>query len=257
MIRLKSIEEVSLTQNNYVLVKITGIGKPLKLPGTDIIIDTTFNPEYHVDTIGTVEKVPEQLVLYSRKQHQLLNAMMWDTEMEVKPGDLVYMDYLAVLDALGTFFNPMGNYDNSKFVITRNNDIYVFIHYSRLYAKKGENGLYPLNGYVILEGGNKDFHKVPGQEHRPKAPHFKVLYTGRPNKWYVYGKGIDAYISPGQNVYCKTKNIVSMRYDLYQDKRVYMLAVQGRDIIAIRDEKGELCAMREGSARNVGTNSIL
>ena len=249
MIRLRNINRVELL-NNHVLVKISGGTKPLKLPGTELTINTTFNPEKHVDVVGTVVKLPEKLRFYSRKHGQFIGAMMWGTTMELKKHDTVYMDYLEVLSALGVFFNPMANYDNSKFIITPGNDLYVMVHYSKIYVRVKHKGLIPINGNIILRA--EDNIKLPGWAGDSRVrPFFEVLYIGKPNEYYILGKAVDADIQPGQLVYFKTLHPVVLEYDLHRKLKERMFVVQRRDIIAVRHENKKICATRPVGARDI------
>ncbi len=262
MINLKHINRITL-QNNYCLIKISGGNNKLKLPGTEIEINTDFNPEHHVDVVGTVAKLPKELVFFSRKDHLTTGCMMWGTDIEIKKGNRVYIDYLEVLGALGTFFNPTANYDNSRYVITPNGDLYVFVHYSRIYAKITFKGLVPLNGYVIVRAGGKHQKLVVPESiqkyNDTKRAFFEVLYAGKKNKYYVYGKTVDVDIKAGQWVYFNAKHRIQLEYDLHRQQADKMYLIQGKDIVAVRDEKQQLCSIREKNApyvRNLNPLSI-
>jgi len=238
MIQLKNINRVKAL-NNFCLVKISNLGfdGKLKLPGTEIEVDTTFSPEKHVELIGQVVRIPDRLTYQYRSRPGFpVNSMPWRTRIEIEKGDMVYIDYLEVLSALGSFFSPMvNNNETSRFIITPAHDLYVFAHYSRIYAKLGEKGLKPINGNVILDATRSGIHRI--KTSRGWDQFSKVLYTGNPVIKYIHNKNAkDAIVEPGDWVMVRKYHQILLEHDLYKKQDTRMSVVQGRDIIAKRND---------------------
>ena len=120
---------------------------------------------------GTVAVVPDKL-FFDKKYN---DAMPWDTDMEVRVGDMVWFDYLASV--------------NCDVLQTAGRTFYV-IHYEDLYVAKRAGEIIPLNGYCLCE-------KIK----RPKQGDFditdkyygdrvKVTYKGKPNRAYRHNDNI-------------------------------------------------------------------
>lgn len=166
-----------------------------------IEIDPTYNPNWLVSVKGEVEKVCERLYFDDCEEavDGRMRGMPWDTDIEVKKGDLIYYEYSAVSKAmnLGNFFS------NSLHLICEGN-IYIIINYNDIFLKKVEDDLIPVNGYVIVEMiKGADFEtslEIPDYiKFADKAGHVKVLYEGTPNKAYrhythkaIASRGINA-----------------------------------------------------------------
>jgi translation initiation factor IF-1 len=237
MIQLKHINRVEV-MNNFCLVRISrdGGNKKLKLPGTELEIDTSFNPERHVDVLATVMKVPTRLTYFHKKKIGCqINAMMWRTRIEIKKGDKVYVDYLEVLNALGPFFNPMSEGEESRFIITPDKDLYVFVHYSRIYAKIVHNGIHPLNGYVICARGPGDTMKAIRDGYMDYF--YKVIYTGHETFGYAHSRLKDVKVYPGDWVCFRGNHRVTLSNAMIENKESKLLIVQRRDIIGILNEE--------------------
>lgn len=107
--------------NNFVL-----LGNPTsteKIGG--LFIDTTYKPEDHVEIINEVIAVPERLKFNE-----------WETEMQLRVGDKVWVNYLAIIK--GERVQVDGN-------------VYVLVPYEKIILTKRGDEIVMLNGYVLIE----------------------------------------------------------------------------------------------------------
>ena len=150
-----SREELELVRpmNNMVLIELDGENDTITFSdGTELKLDTKYAPENHVPVSGKVVGVPEKL-FFSKKRIDI--SMPWEVDMELEIGDVVYMEYHAVLLALGDrLYKTNAHPDPTYFEL--DGKFYVFIHYQFLYFVLRDNPDQPeqpdllmLNSYCI------------------------------------------------------------------------------------------------------------
>jgi len=225
---MTSIEGIKPLRN-HVLIRISRGAHKLRLKGIDLNIDVTFNPEHHVTVKGIVAALPEQLEMFSPKADNM-HAMMWETTIETKPGDLVWFDYMAAMDALGPLIHPLGLYNSSKYMIIPPGDLYIFVHYSKLYAVQEGMDLKMLNGYVCIEW--TDIKETIGYQIRKKS---RVIYNGSNNGKYYDGyrrEVKDAIVEPGDLVHTRKYNGTLLEHPDHKEFELDLRLIQKRDIIA-------------------------
>jgi len=83
--------------NNYVLLKSIQRTDRISFLDGEIYVDTTYKPEHHAQVIHKVVATPLNLV-YS--DNPAIESMEWETEMRLKQGDVVWINYLAALQAV-------------------------------------------------------------------------------------------------------------------------------------------------------------
>jgi len=126
---------------NLVLVKIDSkFTDSIKLTDEfELKIDTSFEPEKHATTFGTVCSFPDRLTYGPEQRH-----MPWETSMEIMHGDVVYFTWDAVVVAFGTAKPSVVQVDGD-------NSIYIIMKYQQLtLAVRGES-IIMLNGYTLIE----------------------------------------------------------------------------------------------------------
>jgi len=108
--------------SNYVLV-----GNPTKTDTlkSGLYIDTTYKPEHHVEIINEVIAVPDRL---SFKE--------WETEMELKVGDQVWVNYLSIMKGERVMVGDK---------------TYILVPYEKIILAKRGDDIVMLNGYVLIE----------------------------------------------------------------------------------------------------------
>lgn len=127
------------TQGNHVLVKLDQENNSVRLKsGLELFVDTTYEVEKHITVTGEVMALPTKLH-YSGQPNI---GMPWETEMELKIGDRVFMYYLSVANAFRKeTFNAIVEEDAR----------YVFIKYQYIFAAIRDGKLFPINGYLLVE----------------------------------------------------------------------------------------------------------
>jgi hypothetical protein len=135
--------------NNQVLIKIDMFNEKIVFAdNSSITIDMTFEPQDHITAIGKVIKVPSRLT-YSEKNGES-NAMEWETPMDLREGDTVYMDYLEVMLALGMKANKAASYPMESYFEV-DNELYIIITYAALFFAVRNDRVIMLNGFVMAE----------------------------------------------------------------------------------------------------------
>jgi hypothetical protein len=127
------------TQGNHVLIKLDQENNSVRLKsGLELFVDTTYEVEKHITVTGEVMALPSKLYYSGRPNI----GMPWETEMELKIGDRVFMYYLSVANAFRKeTFNAIVEEDAR----------YVFIKYQYIFAAIRDGKLFPINGYLLVE----------------------------------------------------------------------------------------------------------
>lgn len=141
--------------------------------------------------IGNVVKVPDRLWFDAKAQ----DGMPWDTDMELKIGDLVWFSFLESANAVEIVINTPSGINQHKLIrIIPYQDVFV--------AKRGKEVIC-LNGYCLLE-----------QVQLPKLSKYDILskgvfedrgvikYLGKPNRRYQGDKySDDVDVKVGDSVF--------------------------------------------------------
>jgi len=198
MIRLTK-EELNnfIPTNNMVLLESVEDMKMVRFGDLEINIDNDFQPENHVRIINRVVAVPRNLKFSTDPQR--FKTMEWDTEMELKYNDLVWINYLAGIKAIQV--ECEGKY-------------YILIPYSQIYLARREKFIKTtnrmretvivLNGYVIIEPITEKASDIldVAEKKNMRVAHVRLL--GRPNNKYKNPDLVeDNYIRTGDRVVMK------------------------------------------------------
>jgi len=96
-IKLDSIKDYR-PLNNHVLILINQVHDEIKLGnGKTLFLDNSFEPGAHAQNSGIIVRVPDKFIS-SEKRNLSSDVSDWDTEIEVKPGDKVWFDYLTGIE---------------------------------------------------------------------------------------------------------------------------------------------------------------
>lgn len=142
----KELENMRMMNNN-VLIRIKMFNDLITFSdGTELTLNTDFEPAEHITATGEVYKTPDKLI-FDRKAY---NSMEWKTEVETQPGDTVYIDYFEVLQALGMKADKAASYPNERWFEVEG-WLYIMVPYSALFFAIRGDSIIMLNGYVMAE----------------------------------------------------------------------------------------------------------
>lgn len=217
--------------NNKVLVEIVSkYDDEVKLGDHKIKVNTSYNPEQFLTTIGIVRGLPERLTMGCGP-----DDMEWKTNMQLKLNDRVIMSYMGVASTMG----------QNKKVIEVNGKTCIIVHYRNLImAIRGTEEIM-LNGFNLVEpmyevdvpGVTKHLLSVvPDTVAKKYSKQYgKVKLCGEPNSEYVSENALDTTVKVGDIImYHKAAGIPFYRSsdDLVRGKNVF-LKIQSRYMLAI------------------------
>src|SRR5512133_102556 len=190
-----NIDQIKLLSiNNVILAKQLTDNKNARTKGGIYLVgDTDFRPAEHVDREFEVVKVPNGLFYkdnwYEGTQIRTDGRSMdWKTDIEVRPGDIVWCEYMEALNApsvkVGETIYKLLKYER-LFLATR---ITIRTVYVKGFPDEIETQrTFPLNGYCICEDVYIDNKLAINPEIDMKLA--KIAYIGTPNKEYRYSGG--------------------------------------------------------------------
>jgi co-chaperonin GroES (HSP10) len=155
----------------------------------------------NADRVYEVIKIPEEITE---------EKSWWMTDVEVKPGDLVWVKPVDALNA-PEVFDEEGNE-------------YRLLKYFSLIVARRKKAVIPLNGNILMTNVYSRKLAVEGlvlvQKARIEVGLAKVEYVGTPNRYYCHKKKLDLdagiNIQPGQiiilDVFNKNTDIISRKY---------------------------------------------
>lgn len=168
------------TYNNNVLIEIDIDTQT----GSGLMMDLTFNPE-NVPRFGKVVSVPVNLI-YGKNIDGMIDQdhnNEWDTNINIKEGDIVYFDYLMAIKMLGWKLRDiLDQYnDNGQWVII-DDKLHIFLEYDSLYLRIRGKEIKTLNGYMIIKPISNNNMFMMEQENNMREGICK--FSGEPNKEY-------------------------------------------------------------------------
>jgi co-chaperonin GroES (HSP10) len=212
MITLDTIEGFK-PLNNFVL-----LGNPTsteKIGG--LFIDTTYKPEDHVEIINEVIAVPDHLKFNE-----------WETEMQLKVGDKVWVNRLTILKAEKIYAGGVSG------------TTYLHVPYEKIILAKRGDEIIMLNGNILLEPILKDQLKSDTIILLPQFAQVEeyqdrgiVRFIGIPNKRYTeeHHSDDDINISIGDKVLLGRKYNSKLESSYHEEIGNYLIT-QRRYIIA-------------------------
>lgn len=229
MLIVKDISKVDCLINT-VLVRPTRSNDELLLAGDKTMyIDTSFEPMKHAPTTGEVFGVPEQLYFTTKKNAQ--SSMEWDTDMELKIGDIVNYHFLDIRTAI----------EQDDYVLC-DGKAYFPIRYDRIFCAKrkmpkgsititaggnfvvGPDGrpeeVIMLNGYVLVKPVEEKIETIlqlpQNVEGRYDAKYGEVRFIGTPNRRYRENyPADDTRLEAGMTVILDKVCDITLEYDIH------------------------------------------
>jgi co-chaperonin GroES (HSP10) len=180
--------------------------------GMKFWIDTSFEPDKHATVRGTVLKAPQKL------------SSGFKTGVEVSEGDVVFFSYMAHQEA-------KNEAKTIQMIVEGEKKECMLIHYELLFlAQDGrsdqEQGIRPLNGYLLVEGLRMPQEQKIGSIYLPESStekyhrdYGRILHPGTPPK------GEMQEFESGQTVMLAVNADIPLENELHQKlfpgRRVY------------------------------------
>jgi len=216
--------------NNFVLIKTIADVEKLKTPSGIYLVSPNakiWDEARHANRIGLVVSTPD-ILTYKSKTNKY--AMDWDTDMELKVGDVVWYSYFDDL--------------NCQWYICEGEE-YKLIPYGNCYVAKreyrGDVDTICLNGYILCE----DVYAKPVSDLQVKTKIDnrlgKVAYVGNRNKEYkIYKYNDCADVNVGDIIIKRDKRVRILLEDEYyasfDDKKIFWV-IQRKDIMGIMSQE--------------------
>ena len=152
-------------KNNYVLCELTEKTNEYKTKSGIYLMSEFLNQDQlkynNLNRMFNVIKVPEKL-----------NCHRWKTDMELLPGDKVW-----ITGTEADNISPL-NIDGI---------IYFMINYFSMLAAKRGDEVIPLNGHIMCEEIFEEEKVLLHSVKKKTLTKAKVLHIGNPNKYYITG----------------------------------------------------------------------
>ena len=204
--------------NNMVLLEPVIDTSKVTFGEMELKLDTSFHPENHVRVINRIVSLPKCLK-FSMNVNKY-RSMEWETEMELKYGDIVWINYLAGLKATQ---------------IQVDEKYYILLPYSQIYLAKREKEIKTfkkiketvlmLNGYVIVESIKEKIQSVIDIPDKENMRVMRIVNLGRPNKRYKEISVFDDdYLRVNDRVVMKNVHHRKLEYDIHArfEKKYYI-----------------------------------
>lgn len=200
----------------------------LMLAGNELYIDHSFEPQDHVPVTGEVLVLPT--LRFDPNKHE------WETTCEISVGDKVWVNYLAVLLALGHSYDANQEHPQPMY-----DDEGVFIKYSDLYMSEDKM----LNGYVLIEPVKQKLPEtslvIPDRLHHLKSRIIgKVLKTGSKNTRYNDPLWEDSDVEVGDYVSFMEYSNLKLDHELYSKRDLRVVQRRFIDAVVNIDSIGVL-----------------
>ena len=132
---------------NKLVVKLNKLNDSIKFgDGTELFLETKYEPANHTQVIGTVVAVPDKLYFNKKNGDK---SMEHETTMEVLVGDTIYMEYFGVMMALADRYDQAATYPDPRW-FEHDGSLYVVIRYEEAYFVIRDNTIIPVNHKVNI-----------------------------------------------------------------------------------------------------------
>lgn len=219
--------------HNTVMVRFDRDNDELLLStGDKLKLVTAWEPMMHAVTSGVVTHVPERLI-FDRDRPE--SSMLYDTDMELKPGDRVIFDFkveehVRKLDPIDGAY-PL-----------RYDDIFVAI--------RGEQ-IIPINGIILIEAcdttAEEDVQQVlstglhlPDTVIKEKSERYGIIrHIGSPLRGYLHGPEelteADDEVHVGDKIVFHPVYAIELQYSLHQiiERGKTMYRMRRKDVFAV------------------------
>jgi len=173
-IRIKDINDFKQVLNNRVLIRTAIRNEDRTTKGGVYYIapsETDWRPAEHTNRISEVVLPPKKLNFSNRPTDY--DSMPWDADVEIKAGDIVWHDFMAV--------------HNCPVILSdaQPDEEYKLVNYQDLYVVKRDEEIIPLNGYCLCEEVSEErLSDMQVTDSKVDKRFGKVAYLGKPNREY-------------------------------------------------------------------------
>lgn len=222
---------------NRVLIQLHPHNDKVKFLDGELLIDTTFEPQDHISVIGKIISIGQLIPLKTHINSDV--RLDWEPVQVLKPEDIVFLDYHAVLMALGqrggielvvdgldTFF-----YDEGR--------IFVFVPYSSILLAVREDKFVMPNGYVLvqrlMERPVTSLILPEYLENKLLKNMCEVVAAGKANKRYIDKKHSDVpdNLHPERHILVEEKGFIKLENDMHATLPKDFYVIQRRWIMGI------------------------
>lgn len=228
---MEIIENLKLL-NNLVLLKPIMDNDMIQLSnGQFIYIDTRYEKEKHAPVRCEVVKIPKNLIYHKT------SGVPWRTKIEIKHGDIAYVNYIPVLNGLDSSFGR-------KIYDIENDITYILVEYNEIFLVTRENRVIMINDYTLIESLTTEYNALekrlseydlvlPQQLKNKYDVKFGIIrYKGSPVEYLHKEWKCIEDINIGDTVVLNKHADIALEYDLHKKldgKKYYR--VQTRDIL--------------------------
>lgn len=222
--------------NNLVAIKPFPSDEIRLKDGKTLYLDIRFEEYLNAKTAGVVIQVPDKLCFAPKESVSL----PWDTDMELKVGDVVVYNYLAVKNA-----TDMG------FVF---GDGAIALPYDSIYAAIRNDQVICINGFILVEPEKERIVTdlfVPDNAQDLSKQIGTVVYAGTPNRGYKIDVLVNGYTSPddrvsvGDRVMFNWNDAIPVQPNAElrgEIKRGMLYRMQHKDVHAVVDKDSNIIA---------------
>jgi co-chaperonin GroES (HSP10) len=176
-----------LTVSGRIMVKILLRTGDDRTPGgiyKHAVEELEYDAAAHIERWGEVVKVPDSLIWRPGKQ----GSMPWKTTMQLQIGDLVYYDYLDLLNGI-------------VYIDEDDGTLYPLISYENAYVATRGDQIIPLNGFHLFERVQFDWGLTTLYlKDKVDTNYGKVKYVAELNKKYEGDSYNDIPLKEGDKV---------------------------------------------------------
>lgn len=204
---------------NRVLIQLHPHNNKIKFLDGFLDLDTSFEIQDHVSVIGKIIGIgalkPVDVSVNSDVR------LDWDPIQVLRDGDIVYMDFHAVLMALGQRGMSELIQGGVDTFFVQDGHMFVFIPYNSILLSVRDGKFVLPNGYVLVEQVMQRPETgliLPGYlENKPMTTKCKVVAAGVANTRYIDEKVCDVHepLDPGDMIYVKDGSMIKLENDLH------------------------------------------
>ena len=222
---------------NRVLIQLHPHNDKVKFLDGYLDLDTSYEPQEHISVIGKVLSIGKLIPLKTYINSDV--RLDWYPEQVLLPGDIVFLDYHAVLMALGQRGSAQLVEGALDTFFTQDGFIFVFVPYSAILLSVRDGGFVLPNGYVLvkrlMERPVSDLIVPDYLKNKPHKYMVEVIAAGAPNRSYIDPKHNDVHeiLHPGKRIIVKDIGLIKLENDMHATLPKDFYVIQRRWIMGM------------------------